>query len=59
MSLAYQVYYAIEMFAWSRWGGLAVLGLLTILAAALLERHKAAIAIWSRRFVGRLGDWQP
>ncbi len=56
--LVYQLRYALEIYAWSRWGVLAVVGLLTVLTAALLERYQERATAWVTDFGRRLGSWQ-
>jgi len=45
---------AIELYAWSHWGSLALLGVAVVLAATAVERHGEAlgerVAFWRRRF---------
>ena len=58
LALSYHLAYAIRLYAWSHWGGLAVLGIAVILGAALLERHHATIAERVRSWRERLGEWE-
>ena len=52
VALGYQIWLASHLFALSSWGVLAVLGVLAILAAAVLDRHglalRARLAGWRR-----------
>lgn len=52
--LVHDLGFALEIYSWSRWGGLALLGVATIVAAAILERHHqrlvAATTAWARQF---------
>lgn len=51
VALGYQIWLASHLFALSSWGVLAVLGILAILAAAVLDRHGVALR-------ARLAGWQ-
>jgi hypothetical protein len=55
-ALAEHVERAIELYAWSSWGSLALLGMAVIAAASLLERHHRALgsrlAAWRERVAG-------
>ena len=55
--LLFQLKFALELYSWSRWGALAVIGLLTVVAAALLERYQERILAWSGGFSRRVSDW--
>lgn len=55
--LVYQVRFALDFYSWSRWGGLAAIGLATILAAALLERHQTTVVAWTQRQTHRMKSW--
>jgi hypothetical protein len=55
-ALAEHVERAIELYAWSSWGSLALLGMAVIAGASLLERHHRAVgarlAAWRERVAG-------
>ena len=57
LGLSYQLSYAIDAYALGRWGSLALLGTLMILAASLLDRNHRRIAAALTDFRHRLGDW--
>ncbi|MEM7408909.1 MAG: hypothetical protein AAF430_01575 [Myxococcota bacterium] len=56
-AVAVHVQHAIALYAWSRWGSLALLGVLVILAASWVERAGPValrrIEIWKRRLAAR------
>ena len=54
VGLALQLRYAAQLFAWSRWGALAVLGIATILAASWLERNQGQVALRFEAFKRRM-----
>jgi hypothetical protein len=49
--------YAAELYALSPWGSLALLGIATVFAAALLERHHRAVAARLLALRGRMAGW--
>ncbi len=55
--LVYHVRYAFEIYAWSPWGALAVLGIATVLAASVLERHRGALVARVTHLRGELSSW--
>lgn len=58
LGLVHQVRYALEIFDWSRWGSLAVVGLSTVLAAALLERYQEQALSWAAGVGRRIHSWR-
>ncbi len=56
-SLLYHVRYAADLYALSPWGSLAVLGIATVLAAALLERHHRALIAQVMGLRQRMAGW--
>lgn len=58
VSLAAHVQSALELYAWSRWGSLALLGAATIVAASLLERHWEVLAARAAELRRRAAAWE-
>lgn len=50
--------YAIELYAMSPWLSLATLGLITVLAAAVIERYGSRLRTGGRAFRTRFAQWQ-
>ncbi len=57
-ALAHHVRWAVEFYAWSHWGSLALLGALVIVAASLLERHHERVIAHLTGLRQRVGSWQ-
>ncbi len=55
--LLYHVRYAADLYALSPWGSLAVLGIVTVLAAAVLERHHRALVAHVLGLRERMAGW--
>ena len=56
--LVYDLRYALELYALSRWGSLALLGLVTIVISAVIERHHEALVAATARLGTRLRSWK-
>ena len=55
--LLYHLRYAADLYALSPWGSLAVLGIATVLAASLLERHHGALSHRLLELRSRMDGW--
>ncbi len=55
--LIYELRYALEIYALHRWGSLALLGVVTILIAAVIERHHAALIAATGRLRSKVRSW--
>jgi hypothetical protein len=49
---------ALSVYAFSHWGSLAILGVIVILAASLLERHWALLVAHAMAFRRRFAGWE-
>jgi len=56
--LAFHVRYALGLYAYTRWGSLALLGVAVILAASWLERHWDGLVARSAMFRERFAAWE-
>jgi hypothetical protein len=56
--LAFHVRYALGLYAYTRWGSLAVLGVAVILAASWLERHWDDLVARAAVFRERFAAWE-
>jgi hypothetical protein len=59
---AYHLQQALTIYAYSQWGSLAILGVIVILAASVLERHWGLLVeratLFRRRFARRFAGWE-
>jgi hypothetical protein len=55
--LLYHLRYAAELYALSPWAALAALGIATVVAASVLERHHRALAAQLLELRSRIGGW--
>ena len=55
--LLYHLRYAADLYALSPWGSLAILGIATVLAASLLERHHGALSHRLLELRSRMEGW--
>jgi hypothetical protein len=55
--LLYHLRYAAELYALSPWAALAALGIVTVVAASLLERHHGTLAAHVIELRSRIGGW--
>ena len=56
-ALAFHVRHAVMLYAFGRWGTLALLGIAVILVAGYLDRHGAALGPRLRQFRDRVAAW--
>ena len=55
--LLYHLRYAAELYALSPWAALAALGIVTVVSASLLERHRGALTAHVVELRSRIGGW--
>ena len=56
-ALGHHVQYAIELYAWSHWGSLALLGAAVIVCASFIERHHERLFAEVGQLRQRLAGW--
>jgi hypothetical protein len=57
LGLLYHLRFAAHLYSVSPWGSLALLGVVTLTAASVLERHHKALTARARAFGERFGSW--